>query len=372
MNYNKIGNCIKEVNSRNTDRSILAAMGVNIKKNFMPTVANLSEVDISKYKIVKKNQFATNIMHVDRDEILPIALHTEADPIIVSPAYKTFEVIDENELLPEFIMMQFNRPEFDRKAWTFCDSSVRGGLEWERFCDIDILVPEIDLQKKFVDLYNSIIANQSNLKKSLKDIQLIFNTLLEDLKKYKNKKEIGNLIKLVDNRNQKKSIKRLLGININKKFIKSKANISDTDISKYKVIENNQFAFNPMQVGRDEVIRVAHYTYLDKAIISPAYQIFEVIDNTEVLPEYLMIWFSRGEFDRYGWFISDGSVRASLEWEIFTTIKVPLPDIEIQKTIVSFYNSFRNRNEISEKIFSYLKPISPILIKGVLENTNGK
>jgi type I restriction enzyme S subunit len=88
----------------------------------MPSVANQTGLDLSKYKVVKKGLFATNLMHVNRDEVLPIALYTDDEPALVSPAYKTFEVIDENELLPEFLMMEFQRPEFDRKAWTYCDS----------------------------------------------------------------------------------------------------------------------------------------------------------------------------------------------------------------------------------------------------------
>ena len=180
-NYKRIGDYIKLVSNRNKDWAVTSLLGVNIYKNFMPSVANTSGVDLSKYKIIQKGQFATNIMHVNRDEVLPVALYKNQEPAIVSPAYMTFEVIDESILLPEFLMMEFQRPEFDRRAWTYCDSSVRGGLEWERFCDIKIPIPDIEEQRKFVALYNGLLSNQKTYENSLKDLQLICDTYIENL-----------------------------------------------------------------------------------------------------------------------------------------------------------------------------------------------
>jgi len=194
MSYKRIGDYIQLVSNRNKDWSITNLLGVNIYKNFMPSVANTSGVDLSKYKIIKRGQFATNIMHVNRDEILPVALYSSDEPAIVSPAYMTFEVIDENELLPEFLMMEFQRPELDRRAWTYCDSSVRGGLEWGRFCDIEIPIPHIDEQRKFVALYNGLMTNQKVYANSLEDLQLICDTYIENLIKTEKPKVLGEYI----------------------------------------------------------------------------------------------------------------------------------------------------------------------------------
>ncbi|MFM1794303.1 MAG: hypothetical protein RL642_688, partial [Bacteroidota bacterium] len=130
-------------------------------------------------------------------------------------------------------------------------------------------------------------------------------------------KRIGDYIHLVDNRNKDLAVTNLLGINITKNFMPSVANTSETDLSKYKMIQKGQFAYSAMQVGRDETIRLAFYTEEAPAIISPAYLVIEVNDENELLPEYMMMWFQRPESDRYGWFISDSSVRASLDWERF-------------------------------------------------------
>src|SRR5690606_29361948 len=173
MSYKRLGDYIQKVNNRNKDLEVTNLLGVNIFKNFMPSVANQSGLDLSKYKIISKGQFATNLMHVNRDEVLPVALYTYDEPALVSPAYKTFEVIDENELLPEYLMIEFQRPEFDRKAWTYCDSSVRGGLDWDRLCEIEIPLPHIDEQRKYVNLYKGLLNNQKTYENSLDDLQLI-------------------------------------------------------------------------------------------------------------------------------------------------------------------------------------------------------
>ena len=154
-------------------------------------------------------------------------------------------------------------------------------------------------------------------------------------------KRLGDYIQLVDVRNKDLAVTRLLGININKQFMPSVANVSETDLTKYKIIQEGQFAYSAMQVGRDETVRVALFDYDEPAIISPAYLVFEVKDENEVFPEYLMMWFQRPESDRYGWFISDSSVRASLEWERFCDIQIPIPDIEEQRKYVTLYKALQ-------------------------------
>lgn len=368
MSFKRIGDYIQIINNRNKDLVTTNLMGVNIYKNFMPSVANTSGLDLSKYKLIQKGQFATNLMHVNRDEVLPVGLYQSDEPSIVSPAYITFEVIDENELLPEYLMMEFQRPEFDRRAWTYCDSSVRGGLDWERLCDIEIPVPDIDEQRKYVALYQGLLNNQKVYENSLADLQLICNQYMDSLKTHRHKMPIGDLVNLVDNRNSDKTIGNLLGINVDKVFMPSKANVSETDLSKYKVVQKEQFAYSAMQVGRDETVRVVLYSFDEPAIISPAYLVFEVNDKTVILPEFLMLWFYRPEFNRYGWFISDGSVRASLEWERLCEIEIPIPDFKVQEAIVTIYHTLETRKRINEQLKNTIKPLCPVLMQGVVES----
>lgn len=155
-NYRKIGDYIRPSKIKNTEGIIDLLLGINIDKYFMPSVANVIGTDLSKYKIVKPNQFACNRMHVGRDKRLPIAFSKFDYDFIVSPAYDVFEIIDLEELLPEYLMMWFSRAEFDRNSWFYTDTDVRGKLGWDSFCDMHLPVPTIEKQQEIVDEYNTI------------------------------------------------------------------------------------------------------------------------------------------------------------------------------------------------------------------------
>jgi type I restriction enzyme, S subunit len=144
-----------------------------------------------------------------------------------------------------------------------------------------------------------------------------------------NYKPIEDYIELVDERNKDLKIDTLLGLSINKVFIPSVADTVGTDMANYKIIRRNQFAFSIMQVRRDKKMPVALLQEFDEAIISQAYPVYKVKDENELLPEYLMMWFSRAELDREACFYAVGGVRGSLEWEDFCEMKLPFPDIEI-------------------------------------------
>lgn len=155
-NYKRLGDYIAEVKVRNTELKAEKLLGINIDKFFMPSVANIVGTDMSVYKIVKKNQFACNRMHVGRDYRLPISISKTDEEFMVSPAYDVFEILDTDILLPEYLMMWFSRREFDRNAWFYTDSDVRGGLHWKAFCDMQLPIPHISKQKEIVAEYNTI------------------------------------------------------------------------------------------------------------------------------------------------------------------------------------------------------------------------
>ncbi|MCC5918545.1 MAG: restriction endonuclease subunit S [Cryomorphaceae bacterium] len=371
MSYKRLGDYIQLVDNRNKDLAVTNLLGINITKNFMPSVANVSGTDLSKYKIIQKGQFAYSAMQVGRDETIRLALYTDDEPAIISPAYLVIESKDENELIPEYMMMWFQRPESDRYGWFISDSTVRASLDWERFCEIEIPIPDIDEQRKYVALFKGLLTNQKVYENSLADLQLICNSFMDTLKE-KDLKSLGNLVELVDNRNIDGIVSNLLGINVDKVFMPSKAKTTKENLIKYKIIQNGEFAYSAMQVGRDETVRVVLYTFEEPAIISPAYHVFRVKDENEVLPEFLMLWFYRPEFNRFGWFISDSSVRASLEWERFTDIKIPVPSIEKQEAIVTIYHTLETRKRINEQLKESIKPLCPVLMKGVVESMEVK
>ena len=154
--YKRLGDYIREVDVRNRDLEVTKLMGINIGKYFMPSVANVIGTDLSNYKIVGKGQFACNLMHVGRDEKIPIALLYTNERIIVSPAYWVFEVSNTTQLLPDYLMLWFRRNEFDRNAWFYTDSDVRGGMSKEALMDMTLPIPPIEQQQKIVSEYEAV------------------------------------------------------------------------------------------------------------------------------------------------------------------------------------------------------------------------
>lgn len=161
---------------------------------------------------------------------------------------------------------------------------------------------------------------------------------------------LGNHIRLIDTRNRESITDRVLGINIDKFFMPSVANVIGTDLSKYKLITKGKFACNPMHIGRDERLPVALYAEEEPAIVSPAYFMFEVIDNSILNEDYLMMWFRRPEFDRICWLHTDGSVRGGITWDDICRLELPIPPIENQLEIVNSYKAIAERIALKQKI----------------------
>lgn len=181
-------------------------------------------------------------------------------------------------------------------------------------------------------------------------------------------KILGNYIRLVDERNRNLAITKLLGVSINKKFIPSIANIVGTDLSNYKIVRTGQFAYGPVTSRNGEKISIA---YLDEedCIISSSYTVFEVENKEELDPEYLMLWFSRPEFDRYARYKSHGSVRESFDWNELCMVELPVPDIEKQRKIVKAYKTLTDRIALKQQINDNLANTEQaILVETVINN----
>jgi type I restriction enzyme S subunit len=178
-----------------------------------------------------------------------------------------------------------------------------------------------------------------------------------------NYKPIGDYIELIDERNKGLKVTNLVGLSISKQFIKSVANTIGTDMENYKIIRQNQFACSTMQVRRDKKMPLALYTEIEPAIISQAYPVFEIVDSSVLSAEYLMMWFTRSEFDRQACFHAVGGVRGSLEWEDFLDMELPIPSIEKQREIVKEYNTVVNRIQLNEQLSQKLEETAQAIYK---------
>jgi len=368
MSYKRLGDYIQLVDNRNKDLAVTNLLGINITKNFMSSVANVSGTDLSKYKVIQKGQFAYSAMQVGRDETIRLALYTNDKPAIISPAYLVIESKNKNELIPEYMMMWFQRPESDRYGWFISDSSVRASLEWERFSDIEIPIPNINEQKKYVALYKGLLNNQKVYENSLDDLQLICDTYIEDLIKTEKPKVLGDYIEQVNERNTDLEIDYLQGISTSKILINSKANTTGVSFHNYKIVCNGQFVYVADTSRRGDKIALAMNSAED-CIVSAIYTVFEVSNLEELLPEYLYLFFQRTEFDRYARFNSWGSARETFDWAEMCNVKLPIPDIKTQEAIVTIYDTLETRKRINELLKASIKPLCPVLMRGVIENS---
>lgn len=180
-------------------------------------------------------------------------------------------------------------------------------------------------------------------------------------------KRLGDYIRLVKVKNSDLGVNRLMGINVNKYFMPSVANIIGTDMTSYQIIEKDQFACNRMHVGRDDRIPIALSTIEESFLVSPAYDVFEIRDKKELLPEYLMMWFSRAEFDRNAWYYTDADVRGGLAWRAFEDMRFPLPHIDKQREIVKEYNVIQNRIQLNQTLIQKLEETAQAIYKNVIE-----
>lgn len=361
----KLGDLINVVDERNNIGS-RDFYGININKEFMPTVADTTGLDETKYKVVRKNRFVYSGMQTGRDECIRISMYLQDKPIIVSPAYTTFEVTAQDIVLPEYFFMLFLSKEKDRLGWFYSDSSIRSNLDWDRFCEMELSLPPIDVQKKYVDIYLAMLANQRAYEQGLDDLKLVCDAYIEDLRRTMPSEEIGKYLIRCDFRNKQNICKNVKGISTSKVFRDPTSKVNRDELANYKICLPTQIAF--VQTTHNEKVFAYAFNNTEKQIVvSSVNEVFST--NKKFLqPEYLCMFFSRKEFDRYARFHSWGSARETFTWKDLVEVKIPIPPIEVQKSIAELYKVYNQRKEINEKLKAQIKDICPILIKGSLQS----
>ncbi len=365
----RLGDYIEQCDERNSASINYPVIGINRDKTFMPTVANLDGVDIAKYKIVTKGMFVFSGMQTGRDICIRIGLYDNEQPALVSPAYTTFVINDDKKVLPEYFFMYFNRVESDRYGWFISDSSVRANLDWPRFLDIEFPLPSPGEQQKVVNAWKAFRETKEQNEAKAAPLMQVCQSYIQKAKKNNvDKYRIGNAIKVVDAINKEGYPYDVLGLNNNKVFMPTIASMDTINTNKYKVIKKGEFAFSGMQTGRDKCIRIALYDKDFPALISPAYTTFILDENEPILPEYFMMIFKNPEMDRLGWFYSDSSVRANLDWDRFIDIEIPLLPIELQQAIVNIYKCANEAKQIAEEADRLSREVCPVLLQHVIHS----
>lgn len=369
-NY-KLGELIEQCDQRNFDNEYILddVRGISTGKEFISTKANMDGVSLLTYKVVAQREFAYVADTSRRGEKIAIAFNTGDKPILISSIYTVFRVSQNENLVSDYLFMFFNRPEFDRYARFNSWGSARETFDWDTLCDIDIELPDLPTQQKYVDIYNAMAANQQAYERGLEDLKLTCDAYIEDLRRRMPCERIGKYIEPTDTTNVdlQYGINDVRGISIEKKLIETKADMEGINLSPYLLIQPNEFSYVTVTSRNGGKISIALNDSNKTYICSSSYVVFKSKDMEELLPQYLMLFFSRAGFDRYARFHSWGSAREAFDWDNMCDVKIPIPDITIQKSIAEMYTVYNTRKRINERLKTQIKDICPILIKGSLE-----
>ena len=365
----KLGELIELLEYTNSDLQycIDDVRGVNNLKHLMPTKADMNGRDLSKFQIVKPGEFVFNHRTSRNGGKFSIALNDENAPVICTEDYVVFRIKPEskNTLIEEWLYLYFNRSEFDRYVITSSWGSSTEFYNWEDLCDIDIELPDLPIQQKYIDIYNAMVSNQQAYERGLEDLKLTCDAYIEELRRKLPCEPIGKYIFQKSNKNNNKAIDFVMGISTKKEFREAQSRVNRNELGNYKIVSPGNLAFVPT-TDTWKVLAFALNTFERDLVVSPIYEVFRV-DTEKLIPEYLAMWLSRQEFDRYARFHSWGSARENFTFADMGNVQIPMPSVAIQKSIVNIYTVYKERKEINEKLKSQIKNICPILIKGSLE-----
>ena len=362
----KLGKYIEKVESRNTalKYGINDVRGISNSKQIQQTKADISDRNFDKFQIVGNKNFVFNRRTTRMGEKIGLGFNNTDEEFIVTEDYVVFKVSDIEVILPEYLFIFFNRPEFDRYSRWDSWGSATEFFNWGEMCDVSITIPPLPIQQKYVDVYNAMLANQQCYERGLEDLKLVCDAYIDNLKNSKPRVPIRKYVELIDNKNLLNLPYKFKGLSMENFFIDSIADANGLDFTKYKIVSPDEYAAVLMKVGRDGRLTIARNTSDEYYLISPAYYTFKI---RNINPEYFMANVNRSEFERRGWFSCDTSARGSLSWDEFMELTIPEAIEEEQQIVSELYEAQTTRFWINEKLKSQIKDICPILIKGSIE-----
>lgn len=363
----KLGELIDICDDKNTELkyNLCDVKGISIQKKFIDTKADMNGVSLKPYLIVAPDDFAYVSVTSRNGEKITLAHNTTKNTYIVSSSYLVFRIKHNEILLSDYLFMYFNRPEFDRYSRYNSWGSARETFTWEEMCDTEIELPPIEIQQKYVNIYNALVENQKCYERGLDDLQSTCDAYIENLKCNTRIEPIGKYIEQVKTKNNDDEIKEVYGVSNTLQFVTASSLVDKTNLSNYKIVEKYDIAYVPTTHMKIWAVAIS-----DKEmpfVISPIYEVFRVKNKNVLNPEYLFLWLCREETIRYAYYNSWGSARENFNYEDMCTVSLPIPDIEIQKAIVEIFKSYRVRKQINEQLKQQIKDICPILIKGSIE-----
>lgn len=364
----KLRRLLKRTELRNTElkytvddvRGVLNSKGISDSSK-----ADLDGRDLSKFLVVKPGGFVFN--HRIHDK-LGLGFNTTDQTFIFTNDYVAFEIDDQAKdlILPDYLYMWFCRSEFDRYVLFNSYGSATLFFNWDNMCDLEIDLPPLPVQQKYVAIYKAMIANQQSYERGLEDLKFICDAYIDKIERSRYVK-LGKYIQRNQKKNQEIRFSKadVKGINTNGYFIKP-MRLFAGDIATFKIIGYNDFVYNSRINSTINRLSIALNEGED-LIVTPAYETFYIENPNLLHPFYLYMLLQRDRFARTVLFNSFGSSTVFFGFDNLSDIEIPVIDVEEQKAISNVYRLYKNRHEINERLKAQIKDLCPILVKGAVE-----
>lgn len=363
---------LAELLMRNTETNVRMEYGISDVRGVLNTKAisstkvDVSDRDLRKFLVVRPGGFIFNHRVHDR---LGLGYNTSNDVYIFTNDYVAFYVkpsVAKNILSPDYLYIWFLRNEFDRYMLYKTYGSATLFFSWDNMCELEIALPPLSVQQKYVEIYKAMVANQQSYERGLEDLKLVCDGYIEDLRRKMPCEKLGPYIERQDIRNGKNGTKNVMGISTSKEFRIPTSKVNRDELANYKVCKPREIAF--VQTTHNEKVFTYAFNNTDKDIVvSSVNEVFSTKEK-QLIPEYLCMFFNRTEFDRYARFNSWGSARETFTWDDLINVEIPIPDIRIQESLSEIYTVYKKRKAINEQLKAQIKAICPILIRGSLED----
>ena len=367
----RLGDYIEQCDERNHNNqySIEIIKGISTNKLFIDTKANLDGVPLQSYKLVSPRYFAYVPDTSRRGDKVALAFNNSGDTCLISSIYCVFKVAKPIELVPEYLYLFFLRPEFDRYARYNSWGSAREVFSWEDMCNIAIPLPSVAEQQKVVNVWRALRETKEQNEAKAGPLMQLCQSYIQELKHKYPMQEIGPYIQECNERNVggRFTANEVRGIATSKGLIDTKANLDGVSLDSYKLVRPKEIAFVPDTSRRGDKMSLGLNDSDETYIVSSISSVFRV-NEEDVLPDFLYLWFCRSEFDRYARFNSWGSAREAFSFEDMKRCKVPLPPIAVQQAIVNIYKCANEAKQIAEEADRLSREVCPALLQHVIHS----
>ena len=362
MKKYKLGELITQRREKYDGKETLCSWGVSRDGFIRP---KQEDADTSIYNVFYRNDFVFNPA---RMELNSIALNSFYDKAICSSLYEVFYVTREDIVLPEYLNMFIKRDEFARRCWYEAIGSARNYFRVGDLSQFEIALPSIEQQRKYVDVYLALQNNLAAYQSKVEDLKLVCDGYIEELRRRSPCEKIAEYIIESNTKNSDNKIKEVRSVSVTKEFKLTNAKVNKNELRNYLVVRPKEIAF-VQTTGNEKVLAFAYNDQEYPVVVSSVDKVFKSKDENILDLQFLALYLSRKEFDRYARFNSWGSAREVFTMNDMNDVEIPIPDISVQREIVNIHKCYIERQRIAEALKEQLKNICPVLIRGsLLEN----